>query len=136
LAKGAEPTDVSKMNCWEMLMFAAFKSGMAKEKTLRTIYEDAAKQSGMAVPASIEKALCRGSKRIFDPKDPNSPQPLPGDIVIFDEIATHVAISLGKNDVLSNWDPPNFTSNVQKTTIEKLAAHSGAKTIKFCTAAW
>ena len=142
LAGGPEPTDTGKMNCWEMILFGAFQGGIITKARIQKMYEEAAKKSGMDIPAEIEKNLCRGSKLTFDPADPKSPEPLPGDIVIFNLIANHAAISLGtkdasgKHEVISHWFPPDHVFQVKKTTIEDLLPHSGLSKVKFCTSPW
>lgn len=142
LAGGPEPTDTGKMNCWEMILFGAFQGGIVSKDRIQKMYEEAAKKSGLDIPAEIESRLCKGSKLTFDPNDPKSAEPLPGDIVIFDVIAKHAAISLGTKDmsgehqVISHWTPPNFSKKVKKTTIEQLLPHAGLTTVKICTSAW
>jgi len=144
LAGGPEPKDTSKMNCFEMILFGAFRGGMVTKDRVQKIYAEAAKQSGMDVPAEIEKRLCRGSKRTFDPADPKSPEPLPGDIIIFDFIGLHAAISLGTKDAsgkhevinLVGSNDPTLGTKVNKTTIETLLPLAKLSTVKFCTSSW
>ncbi|HYT56317.1 MAG TPA: DUF4157 domain-containing protein [Verrucomicrobiae bacterium] len=144
LAGGPEPTDTSKMNCFEMILFGAFRGGMVTKDRIQKIYAEAAKKSDMAVPVEVEKQLCRGSKRTFDPADPKSPEPLPGDIIIFDFIANHAAISRGTKDAsgkhevinLVGSNDPTLGTKVGKTTIETLLPLAGLSTVKFCTSSW
>ncbi|HEV8483543.1 MAG TPA: DUF4157 domain-containing protein [Blastocatellia bacterium] len=144
LGGGATPTDKSTMNCWEMFLFGAFLSGLVAKKKLEDIYVSAAGKSaaGLAIPEEVERNLCRSSKLTFDPADKNSPEPLPGDVVIFDTIANHAALSLGKDDktgqhrIISLWTPSG--GKTEKTTIETLLLMPGMKgvQVKFCTSLW
>ncbi len=141
LAGGPVPTDTSKMNCWEAILFAAYQGKFIGKAWIEKVYKAAAAKSGYAIPGEVEKNLCGGKKYTFDPRDPSSPKPLPGDIVIFKAAYKHVAISLGtkagKQQVISHWTPPSiFNKTVKKTTIEALLPHAGVTKVKFCTAPW
>jgi hypothetical protein len=142
LANGPEPTNTGKMNCYEMILFGAFQGGFISQARIKKIYKDAAEKFDMEVPAEVEKNLCRGAKQIFDSRNPGSPEPLPGDIIIFDIIANHAVISTGTKDangkhkVISHWIPPNFVSHVQRTTIEEILPHLNVSEVKFCTPNW
>lgn len=144
LADGPKPTDTSQMNCFEMILFGAFRGGMVTKDRIEKIYKEAAKLSGMAISTLIENSLCKGSKRTFNPTDSKSPEPLPGDIIIFDSIGYHTAISRGTKDAsgkhqvisLAGSNDPNFSQKVQKTTIEELLPMTALSTVEFCTSAW
>ena len=147
LAGGPEPDPTKgKVNCWEMVMFSAYKGGYTSRSRIEDIYNKGVKQNkpGTKIfPETIEKELRTGNEYVFKPGDPNSPEPLPGDIVIFTEAANHVAISLGTKDnngehkIISHWPPPDGSYNVKETTIEKLLAKMPAgNTIKFWSPAW
>jgi hypothetical protein len=141
LAGGPVPTHTSKMNCFEMILFGAFQAGSVSKARLQTIYQEAAEQSDMDVPALVENKLCKSSKFTFDPK---SPEPLRGDIIIFNVIALHAAISLGTKDAqgkhevinLVGSNDPTLGKTVEKTTIENLLPLAALSTVKFCTSSW
>jgi hypothetical protein len=79
----------------------------------------------------VFEASLRGSKEyVWDPTKPNSPEPLPGDIIIFNEANTHVAISVGtttkgkggttKHHIISHGLHPDRKNMTKRTTIEEL----------------
>ena len=140
LAGGPEPTDLSKMNCWEMILFGAFRGNVASKDRLRNIYRDAAQRDHP--PIEIENRLCGGSSVTFNPKDPNSPEPLPGDIIIFDVIENHAAISLGTTAlgghlVISlHASPADPINQVEIITLEELLTLTSLPVGKLCPARW
>ena len=120
----------AKGNCWEMVMFSAYRAGHLTEDRMRQIYtkgqaEDKAR-GGLAFPEVIEAELRGGSKEyIYDPAQPSSPKPLRGDIVIFATAAGHVALATGRTvggqiEIISHWGPPHHNLKVETTTIEDL----------------
>jgi len=146
LGGGKEPAvATAKGNCWEMVMFSAFRAGVTTEAKMRDIYtkgqaEDA-KRGGLAFPETIEAEL-RGSKEyVYDPKKADTPRPLRGDIVIFGTAAGHVAMATGKMsggevEIISHWEPPHGDTKVEKTTIEELQRKGAKGTIKFWSPIW
>jgi cell wall-associated NlpC family hydrolase len=144
LAGGPEPTDTGKMNCFEMVIFGAFRGHFISKDRMQKIYKEAAKKiSYMDAPEEVEKNLCKGPKRTFDPSDSKSPEPLPGDIIIFGSIAKHAAISLGtkkkkQHQVISlaGAPDPTLSRKVEETTIEELLTRTDFSTVKFCTSSW
>jgi hypothetical protein len=140
LGGGSEPTDTGKMNCWEMVLFAAYKGKFIDKTWIETVYKEAAKKSGMGPPAEIEKNLCKGPRLKFDPKDSDSPEPLPGDIVIFDIAAKHVAISFkkeaGKHKVISLWTTSGPSNTVVEDSIENILTRMHMAKADFCGAPW
>ena len=147
LAGGPTPTDVSKMNCWEMIIFAAYQKGMISFKKIKQIYKKAVKdvrdRRATSVGFVLKNYLRASDVKIFDPADPNSPEPLPGDIIVFNEARNHAAISLGtktsagKHEVISHWVRPGHTKDVKKTTIEKLLSYTGTSVnVRFWSAKW
>jgi hypothetical protein len=142
LAGGQEPNPrTGKMNCWEMALFAGYRSGYVIEKRLRSLYEraqNAMLSSGgqMEFPRELERALRTSSEQIYDPTDRNSPRPLRGDLVIFNETADHVALATGnlnggRVEVMSLWPPPNGSTHAKITTVEALLAVMQIPTAKF-----
>ena len=149
LAGGREPHALSgSINCWEMVLFGAYKGRYITFPRIQQIYNLAVQnvRSGRTrlVGDTVETELRRGNENIFNPTNPNSPKPLPGDIVIFNRAAVHTAIALGtmargEQEVLSLWNRPNNISNVQRTTIEALLAEMGpgqGMPVRFWSAKW
>ena len=140
--KASKPTDTSTMNCWELVLYSAYRGGFTTKKHLKAIYTSAAAKTGMDVPKEIEKKVC-GSRFSFDLTKPKSREPIRGDIVIFNQFAGHVAISLGtkttsgKHEVMSLWSVPSRSGNrVYRTTIETLAGAMKLTRVNFCTPNW
>jgi hypothetical protein len=150
LAGGAQPNVMSgRINCWEMVLFGAFRSNFITFPRIQQIYNRAVAnvRAGTArlVGDTVETELRGGNaEHVFTPGDPNSPAPLAGDIVIFNTAANHVAISTGtiagngNHEVISLWAQPNNTSTVQRTSIEDLlvVTGSGGRPVKFWSAQW
>jgi hypothetical protein len=147
LAGGQEPNPrTGKMNCWEMALFAAYRSGNVSEKRLRSLYDrakNAMASSGdqMEFPRELERSLRTSSEQIYDPTDRNSPRPLRGDLVIFTEAAEHVALATGnlrggQVEVMSLWAPPNGNPHSEITTVEALLAFMQMQTAKFWSPIW
>jgi len=148
ILKGAPEPDkgTGKVNCWEMVLFSAFKGGFTTKKRIEDMYNEAVKHvkagTRSLIGDTIEIELRRGNEYVFDPKDPKSPEPLPGDIVIFSKAAKHTAISLGtksggEHDIISHWPPPDGSFKAKKTTIEKLLGEMGSgNVIKFWSPKW
>jgi hypothetical protein len=141
LASGPEPTDLSKMNCWEMILFGAFRGNVASKDRLRNMYRDAARRGNP--PVEIENQLCGVSSVTFNPKDPNSPEPLPGDIIIFDVIENHAAIALGTTAIGGDhWvislhaSPAAPRNQVEIVTLEQLLTDTSLPIGKLCPARW
>jgi hypothetical protein len=148
LAGGAEPDPATgSVNCWEMVLFSAYRAGHTSKARLKGIYDEAVKQikSGARklMGETVEIEL-RGSKEnILDVGNPDSPEPLPGDLIIFTNAANHVAISLGSKDgtgrhnIISHWPPPDGAYTTKQTTIEELLAVMGSpQTVKFWSPSW
>jgi hypothetical protein len=152
LAGGPEPNAVSgRINCWEMILFGAYRGGFLTFARIQSIYQLAVDnvRNGVTtlVGDTVETELRRGSENILNLNSSSSPEPLPGDMVIFNRAATHAAISLGtknaagQHQVLSLWNEPNAISHVQRTTIEELvtAATAGGSSptpVRFWSANW
>jgi len=150
LAGGPEPTDVGKMNCWEMILWGAVRGGIVEKAWVEDVYTKAkaatitSPQSATAPVIEIENALCGMSSNVtFRPTDPRSPEPLPGDIIIFDVIENHAAISLGTTAIGGDhWvislhaSPATPHSQVEIVTLEQLLRDTGLTTAKLCRAPW
>jgi hypothetical protein len=147
LAGGPEPDKATgKVNCWEMVMFSAYKAGQASKARLQAIYDEGVAQVKAGTRTSIgdtfEAMLRQGKEQIFDPVNPKSPEPLPGDIVIFDRAAGHAAVSLGTKDaagrhnIVSHWPPPDGSYKSKVTTIEALLGAGAGTPVKFWSPGW
>lgn len=142
LSGGAEPdASTGVMNCWELVMFSAFKAGFASKSGLTTVYKafasDLAKDVGMAV-TNFENALRQGKEQVFDPKDADSPKPLKGDIVIFNTLAEHVAIATGGTasgspEIMSLWT--QNSKKVYKTSVDELLKETKGP-VRFYSPKW
>ncbi|MCP2729015.1 eCIS core domain-containing protein [Limnofasciculus baicalensis] len=144
LANGSEPNSTSgRMNCWEVILFGAYRQGMTTKARLEQIYQLAVqnhRQTGASVGATVETQLRASQEYTLDPQNPNTPQPLSGDMVVFREARVHAAISLGTVDangdheILSLWTPNGGT--VERTTIERLMQQASERPIKFWSVRW
>jgi cell wall-associated NlpC family hydrolase len=121
----------AKMNCWEVVMYAAFVAGLVTEARLRQIHADAATAaSGSSSGADYYRVLYAA---LGGPGSPLAAAASPerGDLIFFN-FPAHVALSLGsrsasgEREVMSLWilppDPTGtrFVNNLQRTTIEAL----------------
>ncbi len=147
LAGGRQPDPrTGRLNCWEMVLFSAFRAGCMTEAQLRGLYtraRDAMAASGdpMTFPRTLEASLRSTSEQIYDPTDSNSPRPLRGDLVIFQEAAGHVALATGRRvggriEIISHWPPPDGDHHVKTTTIEALLPAVGVRVAKFWSPVW
>ena len=147
LAGGAEPNAATgKMNCWEMVLFSAYRAGYLSETKMRGFYTRAktamtTSNDVMEFPRTLERELRGSAEQTYDPADKNSPRPLRGDLVIFKEAAGHVALATGQRvngqiEVVSHWPPPDGKFTVKRTTIEALLPSVKVKTAKFWSPSW
>ena len=121
---------VTAINCWEMVLMAAFNAGLVNWQWIHDLYTT---NVGPGWYTHLENTLIPGSQTTFDPANPaTTPRPTAGQIVMWDG-AAHVGLALGSLDgvgrsqVFSFWPPPNtaFTAggtvdSVKITTIEEL----------------
>jgi hypothetical protein len=134
----------AKGNCWEMVMFSAYRAGHLAEARMRDIYtkgqaEDKAR-GGLAFPEVVEAELRASKEHIYDPAKAGSPRPLRGDIVIFDTAAGHVALATGRTvggqiEIISHWGPPHNNPRVETTTIEDLLMSTSGP-VRFWSPRW
>jgi hypothetical protein len=147
LAGGTVPDPrTGKFNCWEMVLFSAYRCGALSEAALKGFYTRAKAQmkktkDDMDFPRTLEKELRGSAVQTYDPKDKNSPRPLRGDLVIFDEAASHVALATGNRvggavEIVSHWPPPDGKHTVKRTTIEALLPEVGVTVAKFWGPSW
>lgn len=130
-SEGTAPalSTVTRINCWEMVLLAAYRTGLLSWQWIHDQYT--------AHTADwfdhMVGMLSRGSRIRYRAGAPAGRKPLRGDIVFMDGMA-HVALATGNVDgagraeVISFWPPPNtpFTrggtiDSVKVTTIEELS---------------
>ena len=147
LAGGAVPdARTGKFNCWEMVLFSAYRYGALSEAAMKGFYTRAKAQMTKSgdpydFPRTLEKELRGSAVQTYDPADKDSPRPLRGDLVIFKEAASHVALATGNMvngevEVVSHWPPPDGKHTVKRTTIEDLLPEVGVKVAKFWGPSW
>jgi hypothetical protein len=148
LAGGPKPdptTGSDHLNCWEMVMYSAYRAGFTTMARLQALYQsfEAALQAGSVGTAisDFEKALRRGQEFVYDRNDPDSPRPLPGDIVIFNNLGAHVAVAIGEDPgtgeiaIMSLWI--QNSQSIFRTTVEYLLDNSSATgPVRFFSPAW
>jgi cell wall-associated NlpC family hydrolase len=137
---GAQPSLTSKMNCWEAIMFGAFRAGLVTEARLRQLHVAAA-AAGVAAAAGSGGASAGNAAYMRAVGNflglpaaialTTSAEPRRGDLVFFGGL-THVALSIGnetvsgvrKHNVMSLWHLPgsgaNLVSVYQRTSVEDL----------------
>ncbi|MGW6128575.1 hypothetical protein ACWFNE_00980 [Cellulomonas sp. NPDC055163] len=134
-----------KGNCWEMVMFSAFRAGQLSEARMREIYTkgQAADKArgGLAFPETVEAELRSGSEFVYDPAKAGSPRPLRGDVVIFSSAAGHVALATGRLvggqvEIISHWGPPHHNLKIETTTVEDLLKNGAKAPVKFWSPRW
>ncbi len=119
---------VTSINCWEMVLLAAYRAGLLTWQWIHDQYTAAVGDWG----SYMVNMLSRGARIPYTAGAPAGRKPLAGDLVFMDGMA-HVALATGnvdgagRADVISFWPPPNtpFTrggtiDSVKHTTIEEL----------------
>lgn len=129
-SEGAAPplTAATTINCWEMVLLAAYRTGLLTWQWIHDTYVEAGQADWFDY---LVHRLTPGSRTAYD-RAAHSPNPGRGDIVFWNG-ADHVGLALGTRDglgraqVLSFWPPPGLPSRrhtydvVKVTTIEELA---------------
>lgn len=137
---GKEPTDSSKMNCWEAVLFSGYQAGVISKAWIFEIHQKAAKQGTangvggnidegfVAYYEVLSEALGYSKAKTFNATKGTVPQK--GDLVFFLGLA-HVALALGStnssggHEVMSLWILPGrgarLYSKFQRTTIEEIS---------------
>jgi Domain of unknown function (DUF4157) len=128
LSGGPEPSATAgDMNCWELVMFSAYRAGFTTKPRMEALYRRFAADmaaSGIAAGVAVfEAAVRRGPEQVYDPANPDSPRPVAGDLVIFGTVANHAAVATGnypggKVEVMSLWT--QNARHVFRTTVEDL----------------
>ncbi len=147
-AKQPDPKS-GKLNCWELVMYGAFKAGIVTEARLKAIYVKAVAnvKSGkyFSVGLTFEEVTKASNPVTYLLGNKKSPLPLKGDIVVFKNAPTHACIATGRNilnkatgisstEVVSLWVPSG--RKVEVTTIESLANITAERPILFWSAKW
>jgi hypothetical protein len=144
--EGAAPTlqPITTINCWEMVLLAAFRTGAIDWKWIHDAYT--------ASPPGrwdiyLAQRLTPSGRQTYNTASPAGPRPQRGDVVLFHGI-DHVALATGGRDatggaeVYSFWPPPDKPSirgtvdAVKITSIEKLARVMGPVPIEFGPGPW
>ncbi|MEV0151913.1 MULTISPECIES: hypothetical protein [unclassified Nonomuraea] len=150
---GPEPGPADTMNCWESVLFSAYKAGVISKSALRRIADDmgAAAVAAAAQPGNGELDVIAAGMAVV--KWHMSPGPLtryesggpavPEGHIVFMDHSNHVMISLGTRDehgrqeVLSHWiypdrEPAEQTwlpwvtrGTVKRTTVEEVMVAAG-----------
>jgi hypothetical protein len=147
LAGGNQPNPATgRMNCWEMVLFSAFRAGYLSEARMRGFYTHAktvmtTSHDVMEFPRTLERDMRGSAEQTYDPTARNTPRPLRGDLVIFREAAGHLALATGQRvngqvEVVSHWPPPDGKYTVKRTTVEALMTEMGLATAKFWGPSW
>lgn len=148
VGNGPEPNATTGiLNCWELVLFSAYKSGILAKSRIEGIYNQFntdmdPKQGDRGMDAFDNFDVLRsGGEYVYDKDNPSSPKPLKGDIVIFKDFPSHVAIATGKTtatgevEIMSLWTQNN--KKTFKTTVEVLLKDPSASgPIKFFTPNW
>jgi hypothetical protein len=119
--KNATPMSyTAKMNCWEMILYAAFLCGqITAEKLFQFIDNNYGGMVINAMPAmGYTETLPFYPNRGPAGKPTRTPQP--GELVFFvtkgffgNDVVGHVAISLGGSKLVSLWNQPNNIDKIQ-----------------------
>lgn len=132
--KGGE-NSIQTMNCWESIMFAAYKANRINKQWIKDFYEAAFAYS------DPNYSIWQQLKAFQSIKYSNSQTPTAGQLVFFsgsgnDPYPGHVALSLGKNEVMSLWNRPNNNDSVQRTTVEEIVNAMGSAHVTYGDAPW
>ena len=114
--------EVTTINCWEMILIAAYKFKVINWQWIHDLYTNTSGNWYKELP----KRLTKGPLINYDVKT-KTPQPERGDLVFFSG-AAHVTLATGKGDeLLTFWPPPNeeptkagTVDEVKMSTIEDL----------------
>ncbi|MDH4474086.1 MAG: DUF4157 domain-containing protein [Fluviicola sp.] len=115
-------SSVTVINCWEMVLLAAYRSGAITWDFIHKLYLNTTGNWGDELP----KRLTSGGRTTYDIVK-KTPKLKRGELVFFDG-ASHVALATGNGDeILTFWPPPNtaFTAGgtidaVKVSTIKAL----------------
>jgi len=144
LKGGPEPNPRGgKMNCWEAVLFGAYKAGAASESWLRDMYPrwlraETEKEVGGAslrfdheeryfhLDSFFEREIAASEVYHYSPKDTYPKLPLAGDVTMFGSATGHTALATGTRtnegvpEMLSLWNEPDNKKFLQKVTHDDL----------------
>jgi len=142
-------TAATTINCWEMVLLAAFERGLTTWQWIHNLYTTGGTGAGWF--AALPGRMSSGPRVTYRVNDPDSPSPHRGQIVFFNG-ADHVALAEGYRDgtgrsvIISFWPPPgqpsipNTADKVKRTTIEELVNYMvgafGPTTVDFASSPW
>ena len=143
---------VTVMNCWEFVMYGAYLAKVISYAELRKLYLKAKTGAG-SFGDFFESELRASAVQSYNLWDPNTENPLPGDIVIFNKAAVHAAIATGdkntipkpgggtheSSEVMSLWNNNGrvMVDSVAEANIEDLAMVSaGNQPVTFWSVKW
>jgi len=131
------------MNCWEAVLFGAYKAGVASESWLKTMYPrwqaaEVEKDKGGSdlyfgnrkkydyLDSFLERELAASEVYDYKERDKLPSLPLAGDIITIGGATGHTALALGTTneegvpEMLSLWDQPDNNKFFQKVTHDDL----------------
>lgn len=148
LTDAKEPGLFGTMNCWESVLFAAYKATHLDRETIKEKYLEgkslAMEEAGRALLAGteidtsvegpsmrpVQELLTRGDPKTYDPRDPDSVRPLRGDIVVVGSFGNHVMLArgnpTGEPEVLSCW--PQSEGDSTRVRMQPISDFIGAGT--------
>ena len=144
---GADPTDASGMNCWEMVLYSAWRSGAVSKAWIVQIHTDAtaANNAVAAPPTAYHDVIAARLNYGAAAAVPAGAVPR-GNIVFFNgvdhvAISTGVLLGTGRHEVISLWQVPNNNYATQRTSIEDLddaalAGGLGRQPLRHAPAPW
>jgi cell wall-associated NlpC family hydrolase len=129
---GVEPTTISKMNCWEMVLFAGYQAGVIPKAWIIRIHTDAATAGEAAASEASYYTVLSDALQFGSATSWISGTVVPrGNLVFFNGL-DHVALSTGnvvggQQEIMSLWVLPGMAGGLlnsvtQRTTIEALVA--------------
>ncbi|WP_437982763.1 hypothetical protein [Sorangium sp. So ce117] len=113
----------ARFNCFEAVLYAAVTGSVIDRERVAAIYRRYGGSEGNSLGDALS-ILFGEATPLYDLVEQGH-LPAPGDVLVFRDVETHVALSLGGNAVISLWDRPNDTSTYQQTTITALVDASG-----------
>jgi hypothetical protein len=120
------------MNCWDMVLYAAFIAGKISGEDIRKFYRIAQSMGGGYEPKYWETLKWFESLPYFTGYSiagGTQREPDPGDLLFFrrrnrnpwdSNIPTHIAFSIGGRQAISLADRPNQNKTIQRITVDQL----------------
>jgi len=143
---GPQPNPTTgDMNCWEVVLFGAFRAGYVNQVWLTNFYQAMTTSlqnagGGVMNNTFYERRLRVGGTRTYDATDVNSPRPMPGDVVVFRTAVSHTSLAIGNMvgspQVLSLWNTPGNHLFLQRTDVAALLGAGANAPVKFFSPRW